>query len=66
MKQIEEVAGNLSTLSSQMDEIKNRLDEYEGNLHRSADENLQEGDQWMRMSEEQKDELFDEAIVEFE
>ena len=49
-----------------MDEIKNRLDEYEGNLHRSAEDNIQEGDLYMQMSDEQKDELFDEAIVEFE
>lgn len=44
MMQIGEVAGNLSSLSSQMDEIKYRLDEYEANLHRSAEDNLQEGD----------------------
>ena len=49
-----------------MDDIKGRLDEYEQGLHRDAEDYIKQGDYYMDMSQDQKDDLFDEAIVEFE
>jgi len=60
------VSGNLTILSGTMDDIKARMDEYEQSLHGDAEEYIKKGDYYMQMSGEQKDELFDESIVEFE
>ena len=49
-----------------MDEIRARLDEYEQGLHDDAEDYISKGDYYMNMSPQQKDELFEEAIVEFE
>ena len=49
-----------------MDDIKGRLDEYEQGLHNDAEDYIKKGDYYMQMSGEQKDELFEESIVEFE
>lgn len=66
ISQINDIQGNLTGLSGVMDEIKERLDGYENHLHNEAEENIKDGDYYMQMSEEQKNDLFDEAIVEFE
>jgi len=52
MKQIEEVSGNLTSLSGTMDDIKGRLDEYEQGLHNDAEEYIKKGDYYMQMSGE--------------
>lgn len=60
------MSGNLTSLSKVMDDIKGRLDEYEQGLHNDAEDYIKTGDYYMGMTDKEKDDLFDEAIVEFE
>ena len=64
--QIEEVSGNLTALSQMMEEIKGGIGGYEGGLHDRANDYIAMGDHYARMSPEDKDNLFEEATVEFE
>lgn len=45
------MSGNLTTLSSVMDEIKGRLDEYEQGLHNDAEDYIKQGDYYMGMTQ---------------
>lgn len=49
-----------------MEDIKGKLDGHERGLHDQASDYISKGDTYMNMSPEDKDNLFDEAIVEFE
>lgn len=49
-----------------MDDIKKNLDEYEKGLHKQATDHIAENDKYIDMRQEDKDDLFEDSVAEFE
>ena len=56
---------NMTFLAEEMDKVKTDLDGIEQQLHSEAKSSFEQNDQYMNMDEQEKAEMFDEAMGEF-
>lgn len=66
MEQLSNLTSNFTALEEGLRITKEKIDEYEKQLHTNADEYFEKNDKNMMMGKDEKDNLFDETMIEWQ